>query len=354
MNAFRSLSRAMTLGLLRDRSAVFFMLIFPLMFLVLFGALFRGDGAQRATVVQVGDVEVLDEMPSEQRAELDDALTVERHGDRAEALEAVREGNVDAAVWQEGDEIQLRYSAADSVRASTVQGLLSSVVQGANIAATGQPPAYTLAVDGVEDDSVQAIQFLAPGLLGWAVAMGASFSAGFMLVSWRKRRLLRRLRLSPVSSGTLIGARVGVSLALALTQTAIFLGVASIPFYGLQLTGHWWLAIPLVLCGTLAFLGIGLLIGAWAKTEEAANGAMQLVIMPMAFLSGSFFPTEAMPGWLNTVAQVLPLKHLNEAMQDVLSRGGGWGEALPAMGILLAFAAVSTAIAARVFRWDSA
>ncbi|UCM88121.1 ABC transporter permease [Streptomyces marincola] len=354
MNAFRSLSWAMTVGLVRDRTAVFFMLVFPLMFLALFGALFQNDSAPRSTIVQVGDVEVLDEMPDERFATLSDALTVERAADRDEALERVRDGEVDAVVWEAEGRVELRFSAADPARAGTVQGLMQSVVQGANLDATGQPPAFELALGQVEDESVKPIQYLTPGLLGWAVAMGASFMSAFTLVQWRRRRILRRLWLAPVGAGTVISARIGVSLAFAFAQVAIFLAVATIPFYGLELTGSWWLVLPLVACGTLAFMSIGLLIGAWAKTDEAANGALQVVILPMAFLSGSFFPTDDMPGWLGAVADFLPLAHLNSAISDVLSRGGGWGEALPTMGGLLLFTAVVTAIAARLFRWDSA
>jgi ABC-2 type transport system permease protein len=352
--AFRSLSRAMLLGLLRDRTAVFFTLLFPLMFLLLFGTLFSGDATARSTVIQVGDVAVLDGLDEEGLAALDDVLTIERTADRARALTDVREGDADAVVWEEGGEVRLRYSAADQTRAGTVLGLMDSLVNAANLAATGEPPAYRLAADRVEDESVKAIQFLTPGLLGWAITMGAASAAAFTLATWRRRRILRRLWLAPIRPGTVIAARVAVSLLLSLSQMAIFLIVAVMPAFGLKLTGHWWLALPLVVCGTLAFMSLGLLIGAWVRTEEAANSVLQFVILPMAFLSGSFFPTEVMPGWLRVIANGLPLTHLNEAMMDVLSRGAGWGAALPTMGGLLVFTALASAVAARLFRWDDA
>ncbi|WP_240796310.1 ABC transporter permease [Streptomyces sp. RFCAC02] len=355
VTAFRALSRAMLRGMLRDRTALFFTVLFPLMFLALFGLLFQNDTGAKVTVVQVGDVSVLDDMSDEALGALGDALTLEKSGDRDEALKDVREGEADAVLWEDEDgRIELRYSMADATRAGTVQGLVQSLVQSANVAATGQEPAYSLATDNVEDESVKPIQFLTPGLLGWAVATGAAYSSAFTLVTWRKKRILRRLWLAPVSPASVVGARLGVSLAVAFVQFGIFIAIATLPTYGLQLSGNWWLAIPLVACGTLAFMSIGLLIGALAGSEEAANGALQVVVLPMAFLAGSFFPTDMMPGWLAAVSQILPLKHLNEAMMDVLSRGGGWGDALPTMGGLLLFTAVLTAIAARFFRWDNA
>ncbi|MGD9483045.1 ABC transporter permease [Streptomyces sp. TRM70308] len=353
---FLTLSRAMALGLLRDRTAVFFLLIFPLMFLVLFGALFKDPGTTQSTVVQVGDVEVLDEMPQETRAALRDVLTVEKtDGSEAaldQALEKVRKGEVDAAVVQRGNEVELRFSAADQVRGGTVRSIVDSLVQQANQAATGQPPAYTLTPQQVEDDSVQPIQYLTPGLLGWAVAMGAVFGAAFNLVSWRKKRILRRLWLAPIDATSVIGARVGITLVFALVQTGIFLAVGSLPYYGLHLSGDWWLVVPLVLAGTLAFLSIGLLVGAWAKSEEAANGLAQLIVLPMAFLSGAFFPLDGAPQWVATLSDFLPLKHLSAAMQGVLTQGDSWAAALPVIGGLLGFGAVVTLLAWRVFRWD--
>ncbi|MGP3979387.1 ABC transporter permease [Streptomyces sp. 8N114] len=358
MKAFLNLSLAMARGLARDRAAVFFTMVFPLMFLMLFGALFKDQGVDRSEIVQVGAVKVLDGMPDQQRASLRDVLKIEKTDGsataRKEALEKVRKGDADAAVFQRDGKVELRFSAADQVRSGTVQGVLDSIVQQANQRASGQPPAFTLRSDSVEDKATKPIQFLTPGLLGWAVAMGGVFGSAFNLVSWRRKRILRRLWLAPVNARTVVGARIGVNLMTAFAQTAIFLAVASLPYYGLKLTGHWWLCLPLVVCGTLAFMSIGLLVGSFAKTEEAANGLAQLIILPMAFLSGSFFPLDNAPGWVRTVSDFLPLKHLSQAMQDVLSRGESWGAALPVMGGLLLFATVLTLIAARLFRWDSA
>jgi len=112
------------------------------------------------------------------------------------------------------------------------------------------------------------------------------------------------------------------------------------------------MAVPLVIAGTLAFLSIGLLAGAWAKTEESANVIVNLLVLPMAFLSGSFFPLEITPQWIQQLAKIFPLRHLVIGMQDVMVRGKSAVSVLPEIGILLGFAVVVSAIAWRVFRWD--
>ncbi|MFF1870886.1 ABC transporter permease [Kitasatospora herbaricolor] len=354
-SAFLSLSRVMIVAFLRDRTAVFFVLVFPLMFLLLFGTLLKGAGSPHAKVAQVGAVQVLDAVQGEGRAELEKVLTITRTDDAADALAKVRKGDLDAVVQQGPDgKVELRFSAADQVRAGSVQGIVNSVVQQANQAATGRPAAFTLEAAQVEDNSLKPIQFLTPGLLGWAVATGAVFGASLTLVSWRQKKVLRRLRLAPVSAGSIILSRLSVSILTALTQTTVFLLVATTPYFGLKLTGDWWLIVPLVVCATVAFMSIGLLAGSLAKTEEAANGVSQIIVLPMSFLSGSFFPMDDAPAWLRTISDVLPLKHLVTASQSVLTRGGGLSDALPTMGGLLLFAAVLTAIASRFFRWEDA
>src|SRR5215475_4744279 len=130
-----SLSRAMFLGLLRDRTALFFTVLFPLMFLLLFGGLFKDQTAPRSDVLQIGSVAVLDQIPSADRADLDAVLHIEKATSRDDALHKVRKGDVDAAVEQSGSTLILHYSAADRVKSATVQGVFNALVQSGNLAA---------------------------------------------------------------------------------------------------------------------------------------------------------------------------------------------------------------------------
>jgi ABC-2 type transport system permease protein len=325
------------------------------MFLVLFGGIFKDQTAPRTDVIQIGAVAVLDQIPATARTQLDTVLKIEKGASRDEALDKVRRGDADAAVEQSGGTVILHFSAADQVRAATVQGIFDSIVQAGNLAAAGvTTPALTLDPEQVEDQSLTTIQYVTPGLLGWAIATGAMFGAALTLVTWRQKKILRRLRLSPVSTASIVGARVGVSVLVALVQTAIFIGVASVPYFGLKLSNYWWMAIPLVMVGTLSFLSIGLLAGSFAKTPEAASGIANLIVLPMAFLSGAFFPLQGAPGWLQAISQALPLRHMVDGLLAVMVRGQGPASVLPQIGILLGFAVVVSAIAVALFRWEDA
>ncbi|NEA28816.1 ABC transporter permease [Actinomadura bangladeshensis] len=352
--SFKSLSRAMYLGFKRDRTALFFTILFPLMFLLIFGGIFGHQTTSKVNVVEVGKAPILEQAVTQGAEQLGKVMKVTRTSDRAAALRKVEKGDADAAVEQRGAQLVVHYSAADQVKSGTVRGLIDSIVQAANQDATGRPPTYTMSAQQVEDDSLKAIQFFTPSLLGWALASAGVFGASQTLVSWRTKGILRRLQLSPAPIPTVFAARVAVSLAIALVQFALFVLVAQLPMFGLQLSGAWWMSIPMVIAGVLAFLSIGMLIGAWAKTQETAQAVTQLVVLPMAFLGGSFFPLDAAPGWMKTLSYIFPLRYLNEGMLNVMGRGLGPMSALPQIGVLVGVAVVGALIAVRLFRWEAA
>ncbi|MDF1603915.1 ABC transporter permease [Nocardioides sp. YIM 152315] len=349
---FWALSRAILWGFVRDRTAVFFAVVFPLMFLVLFGGLFSDQSVGEVDMIVVGDVTLIDDLPDDADESFDATFDVTRSDDLDDAIAQVRKGDADVAVEQQGETLVAHYTQTDPAKAGITAGALQALVDGTNLAATGQPPTYSLDVQSVEDDSLDTIQYFTPGLLGWAVAMSAAFGAAATLQGWRQTKLLRRLQLAPVSTRTVVGARVSVTVAVALVQMAIFLGIGSL-FFGLTLTGAWWMAIPLLVVGTLCFMSLGLLAGAITKTQEGAVNAANFIVLPMAFLSGSFFPLDAAPQWLQVFSNVLPLKHLNEGMLDVMVRGEPWTAALLPMLFLAIFAVVVTLISAKLFRWET-
>jgi ABC-type multidrug transport system permease subunit len=352
MTSFQSLARAMFLGFRRDRSALFFTIAIPLFFLLIIGGLFAKQSTPKSKILEIGAVPVVDQMPAGMRADFGKSFKITKISDRQAALTKVRKGDYDAALEQTGGQVTIHVSAADQVKSGTAQGQAQALVQAANQAASGSPPRYTLRAQQVEDRSLKPIQYITPGLLGWALASAAMFGASATLVTWRTKGTLRRLRLSPVPIRTVFTARVVVSLGVALVQTAIFIGVATTSFFGLKLSHYWWMVIPTVLSGVLAFVAIGMLIGAWAKTQESAQAITQMVVLPMAFLGGAFFPIDHAPKWLRIVTEIFPLRHLNDGMLKVMARGQGPASVLPQIGILLAFALVAAVIAVRVFRWE--
>lgn len=351
-SSFVALSVAIFKGFIRDKLAVFFAVIFPLMFLVMFGSIFANPSQPEVKMIQVGDVALIDQLPKEARASFDDVFKLEKSGDLDAAITKVRKGDADVAVEMQGQELVAHYTQSDLVRAGTTQGALRAFVDGANVAVSGNPPTFSFKAVQVEDDSLKTIQYVTPGLLGWAVAMSASFGAAATLQGWRQSKLLRRLQLAPVSTRKIVGARVLVTITVALVQMAIFLGLG-LGLFGLKLTGAWAASIPLLTVGTLCFMGVGLLSGAIAKSTEGAVNMANFIVLPMSFLSGSFFPLDGAPGWLQVVSKLMPLRWLNDGMLDVMVRGEGARAVLLPIAVLGGFAVFLTALAAKLFRWET-
>ncbi|MBB5805535.1 ABC-2 type transport system permease protein [Saccharothrix ecbatanensis] len=346
MTAFKSLSAAMIKGFLRDKMTLFFVFLFPLMFLVVFGLLFSDAGSDKTKIAAVGDGPVLSAL------EQTGALELEKYGDEATARQKVNDGDLPAAVVVNGDRVDVTFAASDQVAAGTVIGIVSGVVDKINLGAAQVTPKFTLEAKPVEDASLKPIQYLTPGILSWAISISGVFGAALTMVSWRKKQVLRRIRLAPVSAMTVLSSRVLVSVGTAVAQGIVFVAVAMLPLFGLKLTGQWYLALPLLVLGTTAFFAIGMLVGAFCKTEEAASGAANIIILPMAFLSGTFFPVENAPGWLQAVSNVFPLRHMNDGMLDVLVRGKGVEALLVPSAVLIGFTLVVGFLAVRLFRWE--
>lgn len=347
MNGWRSLSVAMWRTFLRDRTSQFFYFLFPLMFLVLFGLLLGNSNLGKADLAVVGKGSIIDSIPTQ-------VVNIKRYDTFEAAVKAVAKGDVPAAVTQSGNVVRFKFTAVDQVAAGTTRGLIEAVVGEANLQASGKPPTYSMEASQVENDSYKPIQFLTAGILSWGVAMAAAFGAAMNLVEWRKSQVLRRIRLAPVSTMSVVGARVGVSLLITLFQTLLFVGVAMTSPFGLKLTAQSWMIIPLVMAGTLAFMSIGTLVGSLVKTVEAASGAVNIIVLPMAFLSGAFFDTGVLPDWLQRITWVLPMKHMSSGILDVLVRNGEVTSALGHLLVLVGFALVLGLIAARFFNWEDA
>jgi ABC-2 type transport system permease protein len=346
VTAFKSLATAMVKIFYRDKATLFFTFVFPLMFLVVFGLLFRDAGTDKTQIGVVGDGPVIVGLEKTGVLELKEFDTVE------EAVQQVRDGDLPAMVAQDGDDITYRFAQSDQTQAGVVSGIVTGVVSAVNQQATGQAPRFVIDSANVEDASLKPIQYITPGIMSWGVAVTAVFGAALTLVSWRKKQVLRRIRLAPVPASTVLSARVVVTVGVAIIQAVVFIGVGLLPLFGLRLTGTWWLAIPVFLLGILAFFAIGMLVGAFCKTEEAATGAANIVVLPMAFLSGTFFPIDQAPDWMKAVSNAFPLRHMNDGIMDFLVRGQDASALVLPCLVLTGFVLVVGLIAAKVFQWE--
>ncbi|WP_405977221.1 ABC transporter permease [Streptomyces sp. NBC_00158] len=205
----------------------------------------------------------------------------------------------------------------------------------------------------VEQSGRPYISYIAPGVMSWGVANAAVFGIAFTLMQWRRDDLLRLIRLSPTPLTTVLASRYVLALVVGVVQAAVFVAVAMLPGFGLELDGRWPLVLPALGLGITAFMAIGVIVGNYARTPEAVAAIANCMMVPMAFLSGSFLPLDMMPSWLRTVSQVLPLRYLNDAASGALTGTGSLASIGIGCAALAGFALLFGGIGLKTFRWSN-
>ncbi|MFF8410781.1 ABC transporter permease [Streptomyces omiyaensis] len=203
----------------------------------------------------------------------------------------------------------------------------------------------------VEESGLTYLSYTAAGVLSWGVANAAVFGSAFTLMQWRADDILRLIRMSPAPLSAVIGSRYVIALVVGAVQSLLFVGVAMLPVFGLEPASGWPWLVPVLALGVTTFLLLGVIVGSLADTPESVAAVANFLMLPMAFLSGSFFPLESMPEWLRNVSLVMPLRYLNDAVSHALAGRGDSSDVLVGCAGLLAFAVVFGAVAAKTFRW---
>ncbi|NJP66962.1 MULTISPECIES: ABC transporter permease [Streptomyces] len=205
----------------------------------------------------------------------------------------------------------------------------------------------------LEDSGRTYISYTAPGVLSWGVGNAALFGIGFVLMQWRRDDLLRLIRMTPTSLPSVLASRYTLALGIGVVQAVLFVAVAMLPPFRLTLDSGWPLALPVLFLGITTFLTMGVIVGSIATTPEAVAAIANCVMVPMAFLSGSFLPMDMMPGWIQAVSWALPLRYFNDAISAALVGSGDMGDIAVGCAGLLAFTVVFGAIALKTFRWSN-
>ena len=156
-----------------------------------------------------------------------------------------------------------------------------------------RPPLVMPQPETIQTENLNFISYFVPSMLGLSVMQVGIFAA-IPLVADREKLILKRLAATPLRRWQLVGSNVLMRLLIALAQAVIIVAVGSI-FFGVEITGSIALTALFVILGSVTFLALGYVIASFASTEDSANGMTSVVQFPMMFLSGTFFPIQAMP-----------------------------------------------------------
>jgi ABC-2 type transport system permease protein len=192
---------------------------------------------------------------------------------------------------------------------------------------------------------------LLAGMLGYGAANTAFAGLALTLVARRELGMLKRIRSTPLPAATyLIAVLVSILIVFTIQAASLFaLG-------SLMKSTPWPRHIVSILLalglGAAAFAGLGLAITGFIRSLEGSSAVVNLIVLPMAFLSGSFGSTRSYPRFLRAVADVLPLKYLIDAVDAVYLDGKEIWDKPTAVAVLAGWGVAGVAIALRTFRWE--
>ena len=216
------------------------------------------------------------------------------------------------------------------------------------------PPMLFLLLGAVYNgkiDGVPAVDRLLVGMMGYGCANTALAGLAIMLVVRRENGILKRVRATPLPAATYLTAVLVSTLIVFLLQMVVTVALG-VTLYGARGAASWVALLPVLLLGAAAFAGLGIGLAALIRSDEGASAVVNLVVLPMAFLSGSFGPTRDYPQFLRAVADVLPLTYLIRLVQAAYLHGASLVADLGAVAVVVAWGVAGLVVAVRRFAWQ--
>lgn len=349
----------------RDKLALFFTIGFPLIFLGVFGSLNSGSNnvsfnvaiinqsktsfakqfvqtSDKSKILKVNsDVTTLDQAKDKMsRSELDAAIVLPSDFGEVQTSSHIPTGQA-----------KIVYTQNNAQSAQALSSVLDAEFKAINSQFVKTETPFTVTSEQLNERSLSAFDYTFAGLLGFAIIGMGIFGPVNVFPELKKMGILRRLSTTPLKVWQYFFATMIGQAIIGLISLSIMFIVAILLFH-LEVVGNYFeLAIFLVL-GIITILGIGLALGGWAKNERQAAPLSNIIVFPMMFLSGTFFPRFLMPEWLQTASGFLPLTPIIDGIRLIATEGKHLVDVLPQLGLMGVWMVIIYFIAFRVFRWE--
>jgi ABC-2 type transport system permease protein len=202
-----------------------------------------------------------------------------------------------------------------------------------------------------EIDGIPAASYLLIGMLGYGAANTGFAGLAIQLVLRREHALLKRIRATPLDASRYLGCLLVSNLFVFAIQ-AVAIVVLGILLFGFELPDQLLSFVVALVFGAASFTGLGLAAAALIRSDEAVAPAVNAIVLPMAFLSGAFGPTDGYPRLLQLIGDVLPLSHLIDILTAIVRDGEPIWEQGADVAVVAAWGAAGLLVAVRRFRWE--
>ena len=348
----------------RDKTALFFTFAFPLIFLFVFGGIFgKSSGGTSFKVA------VINESKSPYASQIVEQINgnkLYKVSAGTSTLDAAKDkmnrGQLDAAIVlpadfgnQQGDtptgKAVVYYTQNNLQASQALTSILKVQFQGINQKFAANNTPFTVSSTQLNLKGLTAFDYTFAGLLGFSIIGLGIFGPVNVFPELKKQGVLRRLHTTPLKVWQYFMANVVSQTVVGLMTMALLFAVAIVVFK-LNVVGNWFAVIFFLAISIIMILGIGLALGGWAKNERQAAPLSNIIVFPMLFLSGTFFPRFLMPQWLQTVSNFLPLTPVIDGIRLITTEGKSLLQLGPQIGLIAIWMVIIYFIAFRVFRWE--
>lgn len=356
-------------GYLRNVVGLFFGIIFPVIIIGLFGAIFSGGGGTVTVYVQNNDAGPFATPQMDVATPFVQSLngtgidttwpiTVQLVASSENFSQYLADHSASDGIiipenfsvsYLAGQPLNITvYGNPAQSSSAIVSGVANGIVNEFNLRRFNGTSVIKIETATVNTAQTSYIDFLVPGLIGFSILVSPMFSMVNITSEYKKVKLFKQLSLTPLHKIEWLASKVIWYIILS-AISFILLVLVGVYAFGAHMTITIWL-IPFLILGPMLFASMGMLVGTVTKSVESASVLGNIITFPMMFLSGTFFPISTMPEYLRTFAHVLPLYYIVEGLNNVMVYSNIEG-ALIDIAVTTAMTVVVFVAAAKVFKW---
>ena len=210
---------------------------------------------------------------------------------------------------------------------------------------------FSLQKQTVSGEPIRYVDWLVPGVLAMNMMFSALFGIGFVIVRYRKNRVLKRLKATPLRAFEFLSAQILSRLwVLTLVTSLVFVGTRY--FLGFPMNGSYLALLLIFVLGCISLICMGLVVSSRTSSEELANGLLNLLTWPMMLLSGVWFSLEGSLPIIQKLAYLLPVTHLTEGAREIMIDGAGFLEVADHLLTLGGMSIVFLILGTVFFKWE--
>jgi ABC-2 type transport system permease protein len=345
-------------GYLRNRVGLFFGLIFPVILILLFGAIFANGFSGTITVYiqnldkgldSVKFISAINATGTVNLVLVDASENFSQYLSAHSASDGIIIPPNFSSNYENATRVNVTvYGNPSQSSSAVVSGTVSEVINAFNLERYGGQPIISIDSTTVNNQATKYIDFLIPGLIGFSILVSPMFSLVNVSSEYKKTKLFKELSLTPITKMEWLTSKVLWYILLSAASFLLMVAVGVLAF-GAHIALTLWL-IPFLILGPMLFASMGMLVGTLAKTSDTASVIGNVITYPMMFLSGTFFPISLMPMYLRTFAHILPLYYVIEGLNAVMIYSN-YAQVATDLIVVTAITIIIFVAAAKVFKW---